>query len=105
MSEAQLSALWKVCALACVVKNKWSGVSPAAGPKSGQINQKINFQDSQSYLFPDRTIFSIFCALVGGDKPLHYKRSFTEQVGMGFIPTRDLACTGKDGRRKIVQLS
>jgi hypothetical protein len=24
--------------------------------------------------------------LAGGDKPRHYKRSFTEQVGAGFIP-------------------
>jgi hypothetical protein len=27
--------------------------------------------------------FSIICPLVGGDKPRHYKRSFTEQVGVG----------------------
>jgi hypothetical protein len=31
-------------------------------------------------------VFSTLCPLEGGDKPHHYKRSFTEQVGVGFIP-------------------
>jgi hypothetical protein len=39
--------------------------------------------------------FSTFCSLPGGDKPRHYKLSFTEQVGVGFIPTRELAGTQK----------
>ena len=30
-------------------------------------------------------------ALAGGDKPRHYKQSFTGQVGVGFIPTREFA--------------
>jgi len=42
-----------------------------------------------------------FRPLVGGDKPRHYKQSFTELVGVGFIPTRELACTGDDRRRRI----
>ena len=32
---------------------------------------------------PAENPFSTFCPLVGGDKPRHYKRSFTEQVGVG----------------------
>jgi hypothetical protein len=36
--------------------------------------------------------------LAGGDKPRHYKQSFTEQVGVGFIPTRELACIDDDYR-------
>ncbi len=51
----------------------------------------------------DRAILSTFYHLAGGDKPRHYKRSFAVQVGVGFIPTRKLACKGDDCRRKIAQ--
>jgi hypothetical protein len=43
--------------------------------------------------------------LAGGDKPRHYKRSFTEQVGAGFIPARELACIDDNCRRKFAKFS
>ena len=48
-------------------------------------------------------IFSTFCALASGDKPRHYKRSISEWVGVGFIPTHELACTDNDSPRIIAQ--
>jgi len=38
---------------------------------------------------------------LGFYKPRHYKRSYTDQVGVGFIPTREMVGTGDDCRRKI----
>jgi hypothetical protein len=50
--------------------------------ENGKINnQRPNLSDS----FDIRP-------LSGGDKPRHYKRRFTGEVGAGFIPARELAC-------------
>ena len=53
----------------------------------------------------NRAIIPMYCLLVGGDKPRRYKQSFTEQVGVGFIPTRELTCIDDNYRRKIAQTS
>jgi len=43
-------------------------------------------------LQPELSDYSDILPVAGGDKPRHYKRNFTEQVGAGFIPARESVC-------------